>query len=242
MTSTDIYTILSSKPHNPHYLKRYIKFIECCQISNILFEGYVEKHHICPKAKDLFPEYKDFKKYRWNRVDLSGKQHFVAHRILAKAYLTRSMLTAFGLMITNGNNKGNYEKHKIAQSLSMKNDNPIHKCDMEARNIKIGNSSRGRIYTSEQNERNSLASIEWHKNNEHPKGMLGKHHSQETLDIISLHSTGENNPAYGKVYCWNIITQEKETVSREDYINNKNILYITLATLGKRNAKNLTET
>lgn len=30
MTSNDIYSILESKPHNPHYLKRYFKFIVSC--------------------------------------------------------------------------------------------------------------------------------------------------------------------------------------------------------------------
>jgi len=30
----DIYKILASKPHNPHYLNRYIRFIEWCQLAN----------------------------------------------------------------------------------------------------------------------------------------------------------------------------------------------------------------
>lgn len=234
MTSTDIYTILSSKPHNPHYLKRYINFITSCELLNIKFNGYKERHHLCPKAKDLFPEYKIFKKHTWNKVELTAEQHFVAHRILAKAYPIRSMMSAFSLMISKGGTKGNYEKHRIAHSLSMKNDNPIHKCDIEARNIKIGNTHRG---IKKPSLLGNTHIENWLETNEHPKGMLGKHHSQETLDIISLHSTGENNSAYGKVYCWNIITQEKETVTRDEYMANKNVLYITMATLGKRNAK-----
>ena len=53
----DIYSILSSKPHNPHYLNRYITFIEQCQQKNVDYHGYVENHHICQKADDMFPEY-----------------------------------------------------------------------------------------------------------------------------------------------------------------------------------------
>jgi hypothetical protein len=46
----DFIEILSSKPHNKHYLNRYVKFIKYC--SNLNFEGYTENHHICPKLKD----------------------------------------------------------------------------------------------------------------------------------------------------------------------------------------------
>ena len=60
----DIHYILSSKPHNSHYLKRYIKFIQACQHKNINYGGYTEKHHICPKADDMFPEYANFPKNR----------------------------------------------------------------------------------------------------------------------------------------------------------------------------------
>jgi hypothetical protein len=86
MTSNDIYTILSSKPHNPHYLKRYMKFIGGCRIKNSYNLGYTEGHHICPKAKDLFPEYTNKKIFPWNIVDLTTHQHIIAHVILWKTF------------------------------------------------------------------------------------------------------------------------------------------------------------
>lgn len=92
-----IYSILESKPHNKHYLKRYIKFIDHCSEldnSNSMTVG----HHICPKAKSLFPEYRDFKKHPWNEVRLTEDQHFIAHWILAKAY-GGGMLLALRWMI-----------------------------------------------------------------------------------------------------------------------------------------------
>jgi hypothetical protein len=82
----DIYSILSSKPHNPHYLNRYITFIEKCQQKNVGYEGYVERHHICPKADDMFPEYIDFRLHPWNCVVLTARQHFIAHIILWKTF------------------------------------------------------------------------------------------------------------------------------------------------------------
>lgn len=98
----DIYTILSSKPHNIHYLNRYISFIQQCQLKNDRYEGYIEKHHICPKAKDMFPEYACFKKYSWNCANLTARQHFIAHMILWKVYNNESMTRAF-LMMSNYN-------------------------------------------------------------------------------------------------------------------------------------------
>ena len=85
MTNIDIYAILSSKPHNQHYLKRYWKFIQYCINDNkrLTDSDYIEKHHICPKAKDLFPEYN---KSAWNTVKLTANQHIIAHIMLWKAY------------------------------------------------------------------------------------------------------------------------------------------------------------
>jgi len=82
----DIHYILSSKPHNSHYLKRYIKFIQACQHKNINYGGYTEKHHICPKADDMFPEYANFPKNRWNCIALTPRQHIISHIILYYAY------------------------------------------------------------------------------------------------------------------------------------------------------------
>lgn len=82
MLSNNIYTILSSLPHNNHHLKRYIKFIE--KYSNTHTEEYTENHHICPKA--LFPKFANLKKNPWNSSILTGRQHFIAHIMLAKIY------------------------------------------------------------------------------------------------------------------------------------------------------------
>lgn len=86
----DIYSILASKSHNSRYLNRYINFIRKCQHKNIDYAGHTEKHHICPKAKDMFPEYKDFLQHEWNKSLLTVRQHFIAHVILIKVYPTIS--------------------------------------------------------------------------------------------------------------------------------------------------------
>ena len=95
----DIYSILSSKPHNPHYLNRYIRFVVYCQQKNVDYDGYAESHHICPKAKDMFPEYSSFAKHSWNKSTLTLRQHFIAHMLLWKSFpKTKSQMYALHAM------------------------------------------------------------------------------------------------------------------------------------------------
>lgn len=103
MNDKNIHKILFSKPHNPHYLNRYWKFIQLFK-RQIKITGVTENHHICPKANDLFPEYKLLKKYNWNSVHLTKRQHWVAHWMLAKAY-GNSQLIAFYRMTKKSENR-----------------------------------------------------------------------------------------------------------------------------------------
>ena len=127
----DIYSVLASKPHNPHYLNRYITFIQKCQQKNEEYNGYVEKHHICPKAKDMFPEYKSFSKHPWNKAILTARQHFIAHLILTKIYKdSKSQLYAFNSICNYNKISSNiYEKQKLLFSkmisLEAKNRNDL---------------------------------------------------------------------------------------------------------------------
>lgn len=87
-------SILNSKSNNYHYLLKYYNFInKCIEINSTKTPEelvYVENHHILPKSKDMFPEYKSFKKYPWNKATLTYRQHIIAHILLWKAYNTVS--------------------------------------------------------------------------------------------------------------------------------------------------------
>lgn len=98
--SMDIYAILSSKPHNPHHLKRYIKFIEYYKMADEQTID-IERHHICPKAYDLFPEYTDFKIHSWNKINLTRRQHLIAHRMLYKTFGGTQLNAYFFLLHIN---------------------------------------------------------------------------------------------------------------------------------------------
>jgi hypothetical protein len=45
-----------------------------------------ENHHILPKAKRFFPEYKSLIDYPWNKASLTYRQHYIAHIMLMKAF------------------------------------------------------------------------------------------------------------------------------------------------------------
>lgn len=83
----DYKEILRSKPHNPHYLKKYISFIERhLNDPNDDPETFYEKHHILPKSADLFPEYSDLRIHKWNMITLPYELHVIAHLFLWRAF------------------------------------------------------------------------------------------------------------------------------------------------------------
>lgn len=120
------------KVKNAHYFERYLRIIGLFKINNILLpqDTYVESHHILPKANDMFPEYENFKEYPWNEINLTARQHFIAHWILWKAF-GRSQSYAFQCFIDQVNCKNNrrqnlkvtsrvYEELKIQNSAYQK--------------------------------------------------------------------------------------------------------------------------
>lgn len=112
-----LYEILASVTHNPHYLNKYIRFISNCQEKNRNYSGYTEKHHICPKAQDMFPEFTSFIEFPWNCVALTPRQHFIAHLLLHRTYPeVFSQARALYLLINTTGTKTNsklYAKLKL---------------------------------------------------------------------------------------------------------------------------------
>ncbi len=129
---TQIKNILFSKPHNAHYLERYYKFIITLIEENVN-EGYTERHHICPKASDLFPEYSNLKLNSWNKIRLTPRQHFIAHWLLWKAYggsqryaflcMVRGVKNKYQQDRVNGLNSKTYDKLKKEQYISTSGEN-----------------------------------------------------------------------------------------------------------------------
>jgi len=136
----NIYEILKTKPHNEHYLKRYIHFINSCRQHNqVIVEEYTEKHHICPKSKDMFPEYANLKQFPWNECELTHRQHIIAHLILYRCFNTQSQLLS--VLYTSG------QKHTKKLDVKKINSKTIDKIKQELSEKRKGVFTRG--YDSE---------------------------------------------------------------------------------------------
>lgn len=68
---------------NPHFMNRYVKFIKQIQALGSRDLEVFERHHILPRC--IWPEFENLIEHRWNRIDLTPKEHFIAHLILMKA-------------------------------------------------------------------------------------------------------------------------------------------------------------
>lgn len=116
--------ILINKPHNTHHLFRYIRFIESCQLKQQT-EDNLEIHHICPKSADLFPEFSSLVDYPWNGIRLTLRQHYIAHRMLWKAFGGKQA-QAFKLMSERCQRTSSkcYEEVRLEHAMYMSKNNP----------------------------------------------------------------------------------------------------------------------
>ncbi len=190
-----IYDILSTKTHNEHYLKRYIEFIKKCQLRKLPENYYVEKHHICPKASDLFPEYASFKQHPWNKIILTAREHFIAHWMLWKSF-GKSQCFAFYSMKHQNNislNSKVYAKLREEHRLLLKNrivseetKNKMRKPKPENFGQKISKALTGKSKTPEHNRKIS----------ESKKGIcVNSEKHNANLKIIMR---GAGNPMFGR--------------------------------------------
>lgn len=184
MDQNKIIEVLTSKPHNIHYLNRYVKFIQYCIKTNNYDNNSIkyEDHHICPKADDLFPEYKNLNVYSWNKAKLTTRQHIVAHVLLWKAYPNfPSQMIALEYMIVEFPDNRN-----IPTAISIRY---AEKLKQEYKDWRKGRST----YVDENGNRFFL-----HRDDPKIKEQnlisfkTGQKQSQETLDLIS--ETKRKNP------------------------------------------------
>ena len=97
------------KNYSKKDFNRYIKFIEERKNRDFLTEDFTEKHHIIPQCY-LPKDWSSTKKFENNKIILSPREHFIAHRILWKA-LGGKMANAFYRM-TLSNQNGS--KHQLS--------------------------------------------------------------------------------------------------------------------------------
>ena len=168
--------ILKSKPHNKHFLDKYIKLIKSFSYNNGN-NTKKEAHHILPKAKDMFPEYKSFKENPWNKILLTPRQHIICHICLAKAYPSSSQTYARFRMTKIRDNYGDI----------------------------------------------SSMVKKWYANNQHPKGMLGKKHSEKTKELFKDRPNGMLGKKHSDYSKQKISEKNKKFVICREILSGKNI-------------------
>ena len=154
---------------NEHNLSRYIRFI---QNRKTIYEKYkTHRHHILPKAYDFFPEFKNLKLHNWNYVNLTPREHYIAHRLLHRAFPKSSQTRAF----YNMSNEQKYRSSKDYENSRLLHIEKLKKLTKNPeRNKKISESLRGKP-----------------KSESHINNLKGRKLSAESIEKIRVGNIGK---------------------------------------------------
>ena len=81
----DYYSILNNKNTIKLYLDRYLRFITIINNLGNRNLDYTEEHHIIPRCIN-----KSYYNHIENRIKLTAREHYIAHRLFAKCYIKGS--------------------------------------------------------------------------------------------------------------------------------------------------------
>jgi len=109
------------------HVDRYFIFIELRQYRILPKEEYTEKHHIWPVA---FGASRSYSKESWNIIELTAREHYIAHLLLWKAFGGK-MANAFCVLANKtrecaGLTSRQYEQLKLEVSEYIRNNNPMN--------------------------------------------------------------------------------------------------------------------
>lgn len=187
---------------NQHFFNRYLKFVNYCR--NTSKDGYTEKHHIIPKSMGGLNTSD-------NLIELTGREHFIAHVLLWKSY--RNKQTNFALWSMRMNDKRmnkfsskTYEtlkiEHSLFQSERMAKNNPMFN---DVTKNKISNHKKGRPLKEETKLKMSIVRKGVQKTEETKikisislKGKPKTEQHKISLSKNHWDCSGQNNPMYGK--------------------------------------------
>ncbi len=185
-----------------NYLRIYNEIIE--RAKNRINVGYIEKHHIIPKSMGGTND-KD------NIVELTAREHFIAHWLLYRIYPhEKSIIYAFWMMSNRFKNFSSiaYEESKNAHSENhkkFKHSTETKKIISEKRKEQ-GNNWNGKTHTVESKlkmsesakNKNMSDGAKSSRNKKMSESALGVKKSKEHRKNIALAKAGTNNPMYGK--------------------------------------------
>lgn len=131
-------------------------------------ECYCEEHHIIPKSEGG-PDSKD------NLVNLTAREHYIAHLLLARIYNDKKMWAALWIL-SNGQQKFTSR---------------LYECTREQFIKRMSQSMKGRYFSEETRRKISEA-------NTGRQTWLGKHHSEESKKKISEAHKGKPSWCKGR--------------------------------------------
>lgn len=201
---------INNRYTNIHYLERLIKILTFC-IKNPEIKGV--KHHILPKCKSWFPE---FKKDKNNIVFVTSRMHFIIHYLMYKSFPKDSAMYTACWNMTHLNksdikiNSKQYSKLRELHSQNMKNNNPAKKDGIMLRfkgdnnpakraevREKISKANKGRIVSDEQKEKQSILMTGRYNNHHNP--FYGKKHTTDTIDLLKNIAKNRSDDYYIKI-------------------------------------------
>lgn len=137
-----------SQKNNYIILNRYLKFIS--SRAGIKKIGETHYHHILPKCKTFYPQYKNLKEHPWNGIHLTHREHYIAHWMLARAFPKTSQFRAFYNMTNTLKKK---RSRLYEEALLYHKEKVIAMTQDPARNEKISNALKGRPKTTEHKQK-----------------------------------------------------------------------------------------
>jgi hypothetical protein len=178
--NTDSYKF---KETNMNYQNAYNRLVENAK-ARIELSGYKERHHILPRSLGGLDTSE-------NLVDLTAREHFIAHLLLAKMYGGKMIHAVYMMSTRNGYTNRTYEKMRLEFIDGIKNN--------KERSAKISQSLKGRPKSEEHKEayrQSRLASGGWVVSQDHKRKvsekmsgngnpMWGQTHTEEARKIIS---------------------------------------------------------
>jgi hypothetical protein len=166
---------------NTHYKLKYDNFIAKIQKRGVTNETYKEVHHIIPKCLGGGNQ-------KENLITLSLREHYLAHLLLAKAYETRNLVSAF-VQMDNKNKKhylkkkfipksklyekekikfykilGGYHKNKVRVKTEMGETLTLSSEEYKKSNYKFHTTGMVSVFNNETKEQDYITTEDYHKN------------------------------------------------------------------------------
>lgn len=169
-----------------NYQKIYNDLISRAQAREPLSE-YKETHHIIPRCMGGSDD-------KENLVELTGREHFIAHWLLCKIYDAPGLKKAFGLMCLTGKNRS----YKISSQL------------YELGRRRLSEAAVGREVSIETREKISRA-LKGRKFTKEHLARMRKPKTEEAKKNIAAAKVGVLNPMYGTISPTRDVPHTKET-------------------------------